>query len=138
MNRGLIRIAILAFAAAAAASADDFVVVANGSVTQTEVSSDELKLVFLGSKTSLGGGPVEPVLAQGGAAHEAFLKACVGKSDAAYRNHLKTQVFTGKGAMPKSLASDTAVLQYVARTKGAIGYVSGAASLGDVKKLSVK
>ena len=40
--------------------------------------------------------------------------------------------------MPKSLASEAAVVAYVAQTKGAIGYVSSAAATAGVKTLEVK
>ena len=121
---------------AVAAPGAEYVVVANPSVSASEVAVEDLKLVFLGSKSALGGAAVEPVLAQSGAAHEAFLKSCVGKSDTALRNHLKSLVFTGKGSMPRSFASDAEILAYVAKTKGAIGYVAAAGP--GVKRLEVK
>ena len=68
----------------------------------------------------------------------AFLKAYVGKSDQALRTYLKSLVFTGKGSMPKSFASDAEIVRYVASTKGAIGYVSTAAETAGVKKLQVQ
>ena len=40
--------------------------------------------------------------------------------------------------MPKQLASDAEVVAYVARTKGAIAYVSAGASTAGVKTLDVK
>lgn len=114
-------------------------VVANASVGVSEISADDLKRVFLGAKNSLSdGSAVEPVLMQGGAAHESFLKEYVGKTDAALRNHFKSLVFTGKGSMPKSFASDADVVAYVSKTKGAIGYVGSAAAAAGVKRLAVK
>jgi len=114
-------------------------VVANASVGVSEITADELKRVFLGAKSSLSdGSAVEPVLMQSGAAHEAFLKEYVGKTDAALRNHFKSLVFTGKGSMPKSFASDADVVAYVAKTKGAIGYVGNAGAAAGVKRLAVK
>lgn len=96
-------------------------------------------MVFLASKTQLADGSVvEPVLGQTGAAHEAFLKTFVGKTDTALRNHLKSLVFTGKASMPKSFASDADIVGYVAKTKGAIGYVNSGAAIGAAKKLAVK
>jgi ABC-type phosphate transport system substrate-binding protein len=119
--------------------ASDVVIVANPSVKASEVSAEELKLVFLGTKTSLGdGSAVEPVLAQAGAAHEAFLKTYVGKSDPALRNHFKSLVFTGKGSMPKTFNSDADIVAHVAKTKGAIGYLAAAPAAGGVKRLTVK
>lgn len=117
----------------------EVVIIANPSVKATEVSAEELKQVFLGAKSTFSdGSAVEPVLAQAGAAHEAFLKTYVGKSDPALRNHFKSLVFTGKGSMPKSFASDSEITAFVAKTKGAVGYITAAPSAGGVKRLTVK
>jgi hypothetical protein len=134
------RIAMLllgALLAAAPASAADVQIIANTSVA-AELSAADVKDIFLGVKDAAGGSTVVPVLASGGPTHEAFLKAYVGKSDQALRNHFKSLVFTGKGSMPKAFASDAEVIRYVASTKGAIGYVSGGAELAGVKKVHVK
>jgi hypothetical protein len=137
MKRILTMLMLGAALAAAPVSAADVQVIANTSVAG-ELSAADVKDIFLGTKESVGGTAVVPVLASGGAAHEAFLKAYVGKSDQALRNHFKSLVFTGKGSMPKSFASEAEVMKYVASTKGAIGYVSGGAELAGVKKISVK
>lgn len=130
--------AVLVLAVGAMATAADVQVIANPGVTALDVSAAELKEVFLGSRAAVGSGAVEPVLAQGGAAHEAFLKTYLGKSDQALKSHFKTLVFTGKGSMPKSLPSDAEIVKYVAATKGAIGYVGADTDLSGVRKLTVK
>ncbi len=119
--------------------AADIKVVANSSVSVSAISVDELKGVFLATKTSLSDGSrVEPVLEKGGAAHQAFVKEYLGKTDAALQTYYRSLVFTGKGSMPKTLAGDAEVLAYVAKTKGAIGYVSSGANTSGVKTLAVK
>jgi hypothetical protein len=121
------------------ALAADVKVVANSSVGASSVSSEELKGVFLATKSALADGSrVEPVLAKGGAAHDAFLKEYLGKTDAALQTYYRSLVFTGKASMPKTLTSDAEVVAYVAKTKGAIGYVSAAAAVAGVKTLEVK
>ena len=120
-------------------SAADIKVIANPSVGASAVSAGELKGVFLITKTSLGDGShVEPVLEKGGPVHEAFVKEYLGKTDSALQTYYRSLVFTGKGSMPKTLASDAEVAAYVAKTKGAIGYVSAGASAAGVKTLEVK
>jgi ABC-type phosphate transport system substrate-binding protein len=47
-------------------------------------------------------------------------------------------VFTGKGSMPKTVSSDAEVAAYVAKTKGAIGYVSSGTNAEGTKTLDVK
>jgi ABC-type phosphate transport system substrate-binding protein len=81
---------------------------------------------------------VEPVLEKGGATHEAFVKEYLGKTDAALQTYYRSLVFTGKASMPKTLGADAEVVAYVAKTKGAIGYVGAGASTAGVKTLVVK
>jgi len=134
----LIRFFILASLGIAFAQAGEVAVIANASASFSEVSASDLKQIFLGAKSSLGGATVEPVLADEGASHEEFLTTYVGKSNSALRNTFKSLAFTGKASMPKSFKSDAAIVQYVAKTKGAIAYVSPAAVGPGVKKLAVK
>ena len=122
-----------------AAYAADLKVIANPSVGASSVSADELKNVFLATKTSLSDGShVEPVLEKDGPTHEAFVREYLGKTDAALQTYYRSLVFTGKASMPKTLGADADVVAYVARTKGAIGYVGAGASTAGVKILEVK
>jgi hypothetical protein len=123
---------------AAAALPADIKVIANSSVSSSSISVDDLKEVFLLTKNSLGGGHAEPVLEKGGAAHEAFVKEYLGKTDTALQTYYRSLVFTGKASMPKTLGGDAEVVAYVAKTKGAVGYVSAAAATQGVKTLEVK
>lgn len=133
-----ILIAIACVALPRVAAAAEFKVIANPSVKSSDISTDDLKNVFLSTKTALAdGSQVEPVLAKAGPAHEAFLKD-LGKTDAALSTYYRSLVFTGKGSMPKICGSDAEVVDYVAKTKGAIGYVSDSASVAGVKTLTVK
>lgn len=121
---------------AAPVSAADVQLIAHPAVA-AELSSADVKDIFLGAKTAVAGTPVEPVLSSA-AAHDVFLETYVGKSDQGFRNHLKSLVFTGKGSMPKSFASDAEVVKYVAAHKGAIGYVTAGADVAGVKKIQVR
>ncbi len=120
-------------------AAADVKVIASPDVAAASVSADDLKGVFLATKTALADGShVQPVLAKGGPAHEAFLKLYVGKTDAALQTYYRSLVFTGKGSMPKVVPGDAEVVSYVAKTKGAIGYVGAGAATAGVKTLEVK
>jgi ABC-type phosphate transport system substrate-binding protein len=124
---------------AATATASEVKVIANSSVAVTSVSSEELKGVFLGTKSTLADGTrAEPVLMKSGAVHEAFVKNYLGKTDAALQTYYRSLVFTGKGAFPKTVASDAEVIATVSKTKGAIGYVGSASETPGVKTLAVK
>ena len=117
--------------------ADNVKVIANSSVKADAISAADLRRVFLEERIALADGShVEPVLEKGGPARAAFLEY-LGISEDDLQTYYRTLVFTGKGSMPKELGSDAEVVAYVARTRGAIGYVSSAASLEGVKTLAI-
>jgi TonB family protein len=113
-------------------------IIANPSVKGEAISASEIKSVFLRERNSLRDGThVEPVLSKGGLAHEAFLREYLGKNDDALQNYYRSLVFTGRGSMPMVLHSDDEVVAYVARTRGAIGYINSTAAADGVKTLAV-
>ena len=114
------------------------IVIANPSVKASDVSKNDLKDVFTGASTSLGGSSVVPILLKAGTAHEEFLQAYIGKNDTAFRAGWRSLVFSGQGTMPKSLDGDAAVVAFVAHNAGAIGYIGKATPHDGVKVLSVK
>lgn len=121
-----------------ASAASGVKVIANPSVKADSISAEELKSVFLEERSSLpDGSRVEPVISKGGVAHETFVKQYLGKSEADLQTYYRSLVFTGKGSMPKMVASDTEIAAYVARTRGAIGYVSSETSIDGAKTLVV-
>jgi TonB family protein len=119
------------------APAAEVKVIANLSVTANTISARELRSVFLGEKGSLGGVHVAPVMEKGGPAHEAFLRQYLGRSDDDLQKYYMALVFTGRGSMPKAMATDQEVVAYVSKTKGAIGYVNPAAITPGVKTLTI-
>jgi hypothetical protein len=66
------------------------------------------------------------------------VKEYLGKTDSALQTYYRSLVFTGKASMPKMLGTDADVVGYVAKTKGAVGYVDSAADTTGVKTLEVK
>jgi len=115
------------------------IVIVNPGVKSADVSKGDLKDVFTGAASSLkDGSHVTPVLLKEGPAHEEFLTAYVGKNDTAFRAGWRSLVFSGQASMPKSLESEAAMVDYVAHTPGAIGYVAKSSPHEGVKVLAVK
>lgn len=120
------------------ARAGDVVVIANPSVTADSISLADLRSVFLLERSALKDGSfVAPVLQKSGTAHLAFLRRYLDRDQEEMRIYYQGLVFTGKGSMPKELNSDAEVIAYVAKTRGAIGYVSSLSSTEGVKVLEV-
>ncbi len=115
------------------------IVIANSSVKSADVSSADLRDVFTGvSSTFRDGSHVAPVLLKAGAINDGFLSLYVGKSDTAFRASWRSLLFSGQGTMPRTLDSEAAVVEYVAHTPGAIGYVAKSTPHEGVKVLSVR
>ena len=114
------------------------IVIANPSVKATDVSKNDLKDVFTGASTSLGGASVVPILLKAGTAHEEFLEAYIGKNDTAYRAGWRSLVFSGQATMPKTLDGDAAVVEFIAHNPGTIGYISKTTPHDGVKVLTVR
>ena len=129
---------LMCLTASPARAAAEFKVIAHTSVRVSHVSPDELRGVFLETRTSLADGShVEPVLLKSGDVHDTFVKQYTGKTTAGLENYYRSLVFTGKGAIPKTLRSDAEVVAYVKNTRGAIGYVSFDAITEGVNVLDV-
>ncbi len=113
-------------------------VIANRTVRADAISAAELRKVFLEERITLSDGThVEPVLERDGPVHEAFLRECLGRTDEDLQNYYRSLVFSGRGSMPKELGSDEAVVAYVEKTRGAIGYVSAGTNTDGVKTLAI-
>jgi TonB family protein len=136
--KALLAAAALTLFASVNLLASDIKVIANSSVKSDTISAADLKHVFLEERISLADGThVEPVIERNGPAHQAFLHEYLGMSDDDLQIYYRTLLFTGRGSKPKELGSDAEVVAYVARTRGAIAYVSRAAGTEGVKTLNI-
>ena len=117
----------------------DIRVIANRSVKPDVISAAELKRIFLQDTNSLRDGThVEPVLQKNNAIDEAFCQQYLRRRASEARSYYLALAFTGKGSVPKQFNSDPEVAEYVAKTQGAIGYVSRSARADGVKTLFIK
>jgi len=114
-------------------------VIANNSVSASELSSADLHDIFTGTTTSIKGlGDVAPVLLKAGTTHEDFLTRYIGKSDAAFRAGWRSLLFSGQSTMPRTFDSDAQVVEYVAHTRGAIGYIASSSPHPGAKTMAVR
>ena len=66
-----------------------------------------------------------------------FSRSILKKTVSAVRSYWQQRIFSGRDVPPPELDSDAAVIAYVERNPGAIGYVSSAAKLGTTRELQV-
>ena len=121
-----------------AASAQYVVLVANKGVQISEIKNADLRAIFTGEKTRFADGShAVPVTLKGGAVHEVFLTKHLGESPDEFRAQWRKAVFTGQGSMPKAFDSESSLIEYVATTPGALGYVSRVSATDNVKLITV-
>ena len=117
--------------------AADFVVIANHSVPATKLTADELSSIYLLRTSNWQDGTrIIPVNREAGSnARAIFSMRVLGQPQAALDAHWNRMNF--KGITPPLIQeSDKAVLDFVQRVPGAIGYVSSSTELKDVRVLA--
>ena len=119
--------------------AQDILIVANKSVSISQLTSAQIRELFTGTKTRFSDGShAVPVILKGGPVHEVFLHRHVGDSPEEFRTRWRRLVFTGQGSMLKEFATEATMLEYITSTPGAIGYVSRVTVPDSVKILVVQ
>lgn len=120
------------------ALAAELKVITNPNIKTDAISMDELRSLFLEERISLADGThIEPVLRKSGPLRDKFSQEYLGKNGDDLQMYYRSLVFSGRTSMPKELNSDAEIVAYVAKTKGAIGYVSSEINTEGVKTLLV-
>lgn len=120
-----------------AAPAPEITIIAHPSVNVSTLTPEDIRLIYLRLKNALNGGRLEPALLRSGPAHQAFLRDYIGRSGPALETYYRSLLFSGKAPAPESFSSEAAMIEYVATTQGAIGYVSAAAVSSRVRTIAV-
>lgn len=138
MNKPLLILVCFLSATLWANHAHAQLIIANPSVKVAGASRGDVRDVFTGDSSTVGGSHVTPVLLKSGATNDRFLSTYIGKSEAAFMASWRTLVFSGQATMPKALDSEAAVVEFVAKTPGAIGYIGKDTHHEGVKVLADK
>jgi ABC-type phosphate transport system substrate-binding protein len=119
--------------------AGDVIIIANKNVSESSLSAAEIKDIFLGEKTSWQDNKrISFVILKDDEVHKNFLEKYVNQTPMGYNSYWKKLVFVGKGKAPKSFSSPEELVGYVARTEGAIGYISSEEKTAEVKIIEPK
>jgi ABC-type phosphate transport system substrate-binding protein len=119
----------------------DFVVIVNPSVAGASMHRSDLAAVFLRKAVRWGSGRMAVPVDQSGtsAVRKAFSEAVLGMPVAAVVQYWQKQMLAGRPLLPPIVkGSDVEMIAFVAKTEGAVGYVSKAAALPpEVKALAI-
>ena len=117
-----------------------FVVVTHPKVPVSSLSTDFLTDVFLKRTTRWGDGeyarpvdlkPTSPV-------RKRFSEGVLKRSVAAVRSYWQQRIFSGRALPPPELESEQAVVNYVSKHPGGVGYVGEDTELAGVKVLIIR
>jgi ABC-type phosphate transport system substrate-binding protein len=117
--------------AAAAETAAPFVVIVNAANPLSSASRAEVASLFMKRKGQWPDGqkcrPVD--LAEGSRVRDAFSQQVLGRRTPEIDAYWQSMIFSGRDIPPPKKATEDAVVDFVARTPGGIGYVSPGARL---------
>jgi hypothetical protein len=127
-------------ARAEAREAPEFLVIAHAANPYREVSEQFVAEAMLKKTTRWSHGEnIRPVdLPATSPVRQRFSRRVLKRSVAAVRSYWQQRIFTGRDVPPPELDSDEAVVRYVSKHVGAIGYVGPHAKLGEAKLLTLR
>ncbi len=130
----------LQVAIASAALAGEFRVIVNEASPVRSLRTEDVQRYMLGKTTRWAHGlPIQAVdQTQSSSTRAAFSRDVLGKSVSAVKGYWQSQIFSGRGVPPAELPSDDAVLDFVRRNPGAIGYVASGTPLVGVKAVELE
>ncbi len=103
----------------------EVLIIANKDVPETTLSQQEIQEIFLGKRVQwIDNSRIRFVTVGEPEVHSMFLKQYVKLSDSDWKIYWKRMVFTGRGLPPQTISTEAEVIDFVAKTKGAVGYVS--------------
>ena len=120
------------------ASWADVIIIAHKESPESSLSAKELQEIFLGKRVQWAdNSSIHPATVKEDTLHKAFLKQYIKKSPSQWLAHWKRMVFTGNGTPPKQFDSQEELLDYVAETSGAIGYIDEETAVKNVIILQI-
>ena len=108
---------------------DEYRIIVNPANPAREMSRSFLRNAFLKKTTQWDNGEtVRPIdLTRRFPVRDRFTREVLNKTPAQLRSYWNQQIFSGKGVPPPELDSEAAMISYVLRNRGAVGYLPATA-----------
>ncbi len=102
----------------------DIIFITNKHVTDS-LSLEDIKLIYLGEKTKwVNGEDIICSILKDEKTYYHFLDKIIKMKSAKYNRYWKTQLFTGKGNIPKFLKTNEKMINFIFKNTGSIGFIS--------------
>ncbi len=121
-------------------SFSEILFIANKNVADEAFAKTDIKNIFLGKKAKWKDrSDIQvAILKDDNEIHNLFLKTYIKKTRSQFRWYWRTILFSGKGLLPKIFQTTEEMIDYVAQTDGAIGYIDDKTNYDNVKILKIK
>lgn len=117
---------------------EDVVIIGSANVPVDSLRSVDVMNIYLGKKTTWdNGNQIVFVTLKSGETHKKLLRDYLNKNPVQFKNYWKQMLFTGKGSIPQSFATDDEVIDYISKNENVIGYISKAVSGSGLKMISI-
>ena len=120
-------------------SGQSFDVIVHPDNEETSVTRHELSRIFLKRLRTWKGGASAVPIDQGpdSQTRKDFTRRVHRRSVVNIEVHWKRMIFSGRAVPPSEVGDDAAVVEFVRRTPGAVGYVAAGTRLDGVRRLEV-
>lgn len=103
----------------------EVLIISNPDIQVSTLNNNEVKEIFTGKKTQWNGdGKIIIATLYDSEVHRKFLEQFVKKTPSQFKNYWRSKVFTGEGMLPKTFQNEESLIEFVASTRGAVGYIS--------------
>ena len=121
-----------------AALDEEILIIVNKETSIESLSLNTLVDIYTNNKTKWDSGEkIHVSMLNKGPVHDTFSREMIGMSPKKLVGVWKKVIFTGLGTPPKILETEAEMIEYVAVTKGAIGYISHPAKPENVSVINV-
>jgi ABC-type phosphate transport system substrate-binding protein len=118
-------IMVVIVSTANAAIAGGIMIITNKNIPENSLTKAEIKKIYSGDITQWSDHSTIILTVHGDSdLHKNFLKEYVKKTPMQFKRTWRNLLFSGKGKMPKKVDSFEALVDYVSKNDGAIGYVT--------------
>ena len=121
------------------AADEEILIIVNKETSMKSLSINTVVDIYTNNKTKWDSGEkIHVSMLKIGPVHEAFSNQIIGMAPKKLIGVWKKVIFTGLGTPPKVFNTEAEMVQYVATTKGAIGYISVSTPAESVKVFKLK
>ncbi|MDQ1351380.1 MAG: hypothetical protein QG657_1682 [Acidobacteriota bacterium] len=100
-------------------------IISNPDIRISSLNNTDVKEIFTGKKTRWEGNEkISIATLYNSEVHRKFLEQFVKKTPFQFKNYWRSKVFTGEGMLPKTFQNEESLIEFVAATRGAVGYIS--------------